>query len=35
MGNANDDVKAKADLVTKTNNADGVAFILEKLIQDF
>ena len=35
MGNANDDVKAKADLVTKTNNEDGVAFILEKLIQDF
>ena len=33
MGNANDDVKSKADIITKTNNEDGVAVFLEKLIE--
>lgn len=33
MGNANDDVKSKADIITKTNNEDGVAVFLEELIE--
>ena len=32
MGNANDEVKSKAKYETLTNNDDGVAFVLEKLI---
>ncbi len=34
MGNANDEVKSKAKYITRTNNEDGVAFVLEKLIKD-
>lgn len=33
MGNANKYVKQKANIITKTNNEDGVAYILEKLLE--
>ena len=33
MGNANDEIKSKAKEVTATNNEDGVAIFLEKLIR--
>lgn len=32
MGNANDGVKAAADYVTKSNNEDGIAHVIEKFI---
>lgn len=32
MGNAPDDIKAKADYVTVTNNEDGVAVVIEKFV---
>ena len=34
MGNAHDEVKAAADLVTLSNAEEGVAVVIEKLIQD-
>ena len=34
MGNANDEVKSKAKYETLSNNEDGVAFVLEKLISN-
>lgn len=33
MGNANDYVKSKANLITKTNNEDGVAVFLENFLE--
>ena len=32
MGNASDDLKAAADLIAPSNNEDGVACVIEKLI---
>lgn len=34
MGNARDDVKEMADFVTKSNEEDGVAYVIEKFILD-
>lgn len=34
MGNANEEVKKKAKYITLTNNEDGVAFVLEKLLKN-
>ena len=34
MGNANEDIKAEADEVTVSNDEDGVALFLEKLLND-
>lgn len=34
MGNALDEVKEMADMVTKSNNQDGVAIVLEKMLLD-
>ena len=34
MGNAKDDVKAAADMVTLSNNEDGIAFALGKLLAE-
>ena len=33
MGNANDDVKSKAKYITKSNNDEGVAKVLEKILK--
>jgi len=34
MGNAHDEVKAAADFVTLSNTEEGVAVVIEKLMQD-
>ncbi|MBR3840382.1 MAG: HAD hydrolase family protein, partial [Erysipelotrichales bacterium] len=32
MGNAVDEVKDKADIITKSNDEDGIAVVLEKVL---
>ena len=34
MGNASDKVKEYADFITKSNNEDGVAYVIEKIINN-
>lgn len=34
MGNATDELKEKADFVTKTNNEAGIAYVLESILTD-